>query len=43
MNGGKRNCVPDRDDNRRAVRANGIMREALGGVFLPSLIICLGS
>ena len=43
MNGGKRNCVPDRFDNRCAVRANGIMTEALGVVFLPSLIICPGS
>ena len=25
MNGGKGNCVPDRFDNRCAVRANGIM------------------
>lgn len=28
----KRTCVPDRDDNRCAVRANGIMAEALGGI-----------
>lgn len=43
MNGGKRNCVPDRDDNRCAIRANGIMTEALGEVFFPSLIISPGS